>query len=316
MEKKPYFLAVVGPTASGKSNIAIALAKQFNGVVISMDSMQIYKHFNIGTAKITNEDQNGVYHEMLDIIELNQKYSVDQYVRDVKLLIQKYNAQNQLPILVGGTALYLKSLLQNFSFANVHADESYRNELYALANTSEGKEHLHQMLKKVDPASAYKLHKNDVRRVVRALEVYKNTGILFSSQTDQYSENYCHCVIGLELERSKLYERINQRVDYMIQNGLIQEINTLLLMGADVNSQAMQSIGYKELLPYIDGSCSLDTAIDKIKQNSRHYAKRQLTFFRSFPFVHWVNIFNNANYYQDILQIIKQSDIKEYINEL
>lgn len=316
MEKKPYFLAVVGPTASGKSNIAIALAKQFNGVIISMDSMQIYKHFNIGTAKITNEDQNGVQHEMLDIIELNQRYSVDQYVRDVKLLIQKYNAQNQLPILVGGTALYLKSLLQNFSFANVHADESYRNELYALANSSEGKEHLHQMLKKVDPASAYKLHKNDVRRVVRALEVYKNTGILFSSQTDQYSENYCYCVIGLELERSKLYEQINQRVDYMIQNGLIQEINTLLLMGADVNSQAMQSIGYKELLPYIDGSCSLDTAIDKIKQNSRHYAKRQLTFFRSFPFVHWVNIFNNANYYQDILQIIKQSDIKEYINEL
>lgn len=312
MNDKPYFLAIVGPTATGKSQLAINIAKQCRSQIISMDSMQIYKQMNIGTAKISSEEMQNIPHAMLDIVEPYENFTVGDYVAQAKELIVNYNQKNILPILVGGTALYLRALIQNFGLGEVNADPAYREKLYKLAQTEEGKLELHSLLSEIDPQAAMKLHPNDVRRVVRALEVYKISGQKFSDQADKKNDYYEYCLIGLQDDRSLLYERINKRVFQMFEQGLEDEVKALLKCGLDFQNQSMRGIGYKEFEPYIQGKISKDELIHLIQLNSRHYAKRQLTFFKSFPTLQWIDILQ-GRVLEDAMRIITNSNLKEQI---
>lgn len=306
---KPYFLAVVGPTASGKSALAIQLAKRLNGVIISMDSMQIYRGMDIGTAKISDAEKENVIHEMIDIIDPKDEFSVGEYVRRCGSLIRHYSSQGMLPILTGGTALYLKALIQNFGLGSVPADEVYRAQLYQIAGSEIGKLQLHSMLRSIDKQAAEKLHPNDVRRIVRALEVYKMSGKRFSEQQDREFDTYRYCLIGLTDDRSALYERINKRVLAMMNQGLLFEVQALINSGVNFSMQSMQGIGYKEFKPYFESGCTLEDTTYQIQLNSRHYAKRQLTFFRSFPNLIWLDRRHEA-LTSTALDIVFQSDLK------
>lgn len=310
---KPYFLAIVGPTATGKSLLAIQISQRIKSVIISMDSLQIYKGLNIGTAKPSDEELKVVKHEMIDIVSPFENYSVSEYITKTKELILKYNSENTLPILTGGTALYLKSLISNYTFSNTSEDNEYREYLQSIAKDEQGKKALLEMLNKVDPESASKLHYNNTRRVIRALEIYKKNGVPMSEQKDFNEDIYDYCLIGLNKDRKHLYEDINNRVDTMIDNGLLSEVKGLLDNGLNQNNQAMQGIGYKELIDYFNGNISLNESIDKIKQNSRRYAKRQITFFNSFKSINWLYTDKIDDILSEALQIINNSNIKDKI---
>lgn len=312
MIEKPYFLAVVGPTASGKSQLAVNIAKQCNARILSMDSMQIYKRMNVGTAKVTQEEMRGISHDMIDIVEPSENYSVGDYVTKVKELIHNYNERSILPILVGGTALYLRALIQNYGLGEVEADFRYRDSLYSMAESEQGKRDLYAMLQEIDSAAAKKLHPNDVRRVVRALEVFKMSGQRFSEQCDTENNSYDYCIIGLQDNRALLYERINQRVLKMFAQGLEQEVRDLLAEGLTFQNQSMRAIGYKEFEDYFSKKIDKEKLIYQIQLNSRHYAKRQITFFKSFSNLQWIDI-QKDNIVENVLEIIKNSAIKEQI---
>lgn len=309
---KPFFLAIVGPTASGKSTLAINIAKQFKSVILSMDSMQIYKGMNIGTAKISVEEMEGISHELIDIVNPKESFSVSEYVHLAKQLIQHYNTLGVLPILTGGTALYLKAILHNFGLGTASADLKFRNWLYELSEEEDGKEKLYSRLCEIDPRAAKKLHKNDVRRVVRALEIFHVTGKLFSEQKDEISNEYNHCILGIIDDRNTLYKHIDERVDKMMEIGLLDEVTNLINEGMTFTDQSMQGIGYKEFQPYFKKECTLDDVIYKIKLNSRHYAKRQITFFKSFPDLIWLDR-NSDNLLNEAIKIIGNSSLKEVL---
>lgn len=315
MINKEYFLSIVGPTASGKSNLAMKIAGVFKSCIISMDSMQIYKYLDIGSAKPSKSDQLKVKHEMIDILSPFDTFSVSNYIDEVKFLISKYNTQGVLPILTGGTALYLKSLIYNYSFSNVGYDDEYRKELYSQANNEDGKKKLLDILYKVDPVTAQKLHYNNVRRVIRALEIYKLSSKPMSLLNDNVNDDkYNYCIIGLNEDRSILYDKINRRVDNMVNLGLVDEVSMLINQGVTRDNQSMQGIGYKELIDYFDGKASLNECVDKIKQNSRRYAKRQITFFKSIKDIDWINIDQDKNYFMTAINIIKNSTIKDVLH--
>ena len=288
---KPKIYGVVGPTASGKTAYAIELAKKCGGEVISCDSMQIYRHMDIGTAKPTKYEMDGIPHHMIDIAEPWENYSVARFVTEARSCIDDVLARGRVPILCGGTGLYFDSVIKNIDFAENESDPEYRSELQKAAE-EHGNEYVHDMLKKVDQKSAEAVHPNNLKRVIRALEIYKTTGKT-KTELDRESVReslYNAEIYGLNRPREELYERINKRVDIMLENGLLDEVKNLLEMGISRDATSMQAIGYKELVEYFEGRCTLDAAIDKIKQESRRYAKRQLTWFKRNNEIIWLNM--------------------------
>ena len=288
---KPKIVCIVGPTASGKTAYAAEFAKNHGGEVVSCDSMQIYKYMDIGTAKPTAEEMQGVVHHMIDFVDPRTNYSVANFVKDARACIDDILSRNRLPVLCGGTGLYIDSIINQIEFGAEEPDEEYRNELAEYVRKN-GNDALHDMLKKKDSSAAERIHPNNVKRVIRALEIIKNTGMT-KTEADNAAKKeplYDAEVIGLCMDREKLYDRINRRVDLMLENGLIEETERLLEMGVPRDSTAMQAIGYKELLLYLDGKIKLDEATEKIKQESRRYAKRQMTWFRRDADIKWVEV--------------------------
>lgn len=287
---KPCVLAVVGCTASGKSELAMKLAKALHGEIICMDSMQVYRRMDIGTAKPTLAEQSQVRHHMLDILEPTEPYAVADYVEATEKLIPQIVERGHVPLLVGGTGLYLKSLMHGMTLGITDSDPALRSQLNALAAAPQGNLRLHAMLGEVDPASAARLHPNDVRRVIRALEVFKLTGVPLSGQKRMEPDRPFRVLpIGLRMPRSRLYERIQRRVDGMLDMGLLSEVQALLDGGVTPQCQSMQAIGYKELIPVVQGRLPLADVRWQLILNTRHYAKRQETWFKGEPALHWTD---------------------------
>lgn len=288
MNNKIDVVAIIGPTASGKTALSIRLAKEIDGEIINGDSMQIYRHMDIGTAKITEAEMEGVPHHLLDIKEPTEGFSVAEYQKLVRGKIGEIQARGKVPIIVGGTGLYVQSVLYDFQFAKQEVDEAARENYYKELEIL-GPEAMHAKLVQMDPAAAASIHPNNTRRVIRALEMAELAGV--SRAEEQFNRGdiplYNHLIIGLDMDREKLYERINLRVDLMMEAGLVEEVRALYDAGIrDV--QASKAIGYKELYAHFDGLVSLDEAVEQIKQNSRRYAKRQLTYFRNKMDIAWI----------------------------
>jgi len=281
---KPKILAIVGPTGSGKTDTAIWLCQQLHGEIVSMDSMQIYRSMDIGTAKPSKEQMTLVKHHLIDVVDPDELFTVSDYRKMAFAAIDDILSRNKLPILVGGTGLYLNAVSYEMRLGERGADSRVRDELHQIAKQPNGEHILHQRLAAVDPVSAAKLHENDIRRVIRALEVYESSGHPISERIDETKEEgpYKILVYGLTLPRQEMYDRINRRVDDMISAGLVDEVRSLLLKGIEPREEggAMQAIGYKEIVSALRNEISLERAIDLIKQGSRRYAKRQWTWFR------------------------------------
>lgn len=288
---KPPLIVIAGPTASGKTSLSIALSHRLNGEVIAMDSMQIYRFMDIGTAKPTVKEQEGIAHHMLNVADPKDAYSVAEYAAQAKECISSVHQRGKIPILTGGTGLYLKALTTSMELGGTQGDPAIRERLTSIADQENGSEILLEMLTKVDPVSAQRLHRNDIRRIVRALEVYELTGKPFSHQQPdpQIESPYTLCILGLFLERDTLYKRIEDRVDLMIRMGLIQEVESLLRMGVPPDAQAMQGLGYKELIPVVKNGQPLYKAVEDIKLGTRHYAKRQMTWFKKTEGIRWLD---------------------------
>ncbi|WP_308216645.1 tRNA (adenosine(37)-N6)-dimethylallyltransferase MiaA [Pseudalkalibacillus decolorationis] len=286
---KPALVVIVGPTAVGKTKTSIEVAKAFHGEVINSDSMQIYQRMDIGTAKVKPEEMEGVPHHLLDICSPEEDYSVADYQKDAQQVIDDLHNRNKLPVMVGGTGLYVRSVTHNYNFNDAISDPSYRQELEEFVNNY-GVDALHSRLQEIDPERARQIHPNNVRRVFRALEVFRATG---STVSDRYAEEspYNLAVIGLTMDRERLYERINLRVEMMVQEGLFDEVKKLYESNVR-DTQSIQAIGYKEIYRYFDGEYSSETAIEQLKRNSRRYAKRQLTWFKHQMDVEWFDMTN------------------------
>lgn len=291
MKKKQPLIAVVGPTASGKTAVGIELAKEYNGEVVSADSMQIYKGMDIATAKPDEKEMQEIPHHLISELEPTSSFSVAEYVKLAQQKIEDIAARGKLPILVGGTGLYVSSLIDNINFDNAITDGSVRRKLTEEAERI-GNESMLEKLRKVDPEAAEKIPAANLVRIIRALEVYEVTGIPFSRHKElnrMQDSLYNACMIGLTYkDRSVLYNRINRRVDIMLEKGLIEECRAVY--ENEKLGTACQAIGYKELIPYFDGVKPKEECIDKIKQYSRNYAKRQLTWFRRDERIQWVEI--------------------------
>lgn len=285
---KRTIVIICGPTAVGKTAVSIELAKKLNGEIISADSMQIYKHFDIGSAKPTAEEMGDIKHYLIDEIDPREEFSVAEYRTKAKAYIEEIFAKGKLPIIAGGTGLYINALMYNMDFSGADSDPEYRKELDKLWQ-EKGGDFLHQQLAQIDPDAASRIHSNNVKRIIRALEVNKITGQNMSDfQTDLIpTEDYDVILIGLKRLRMRLYSAINKRVDAMMDMGLLDEIKNLKTLGLDDKFISMQGIGYKEVLPYLDGKYSYDSMVSTIKQNSRRYAKRQLTWFRRYDSIKW-----------------------------
>ncbi|MDC2830247.1 tRNA (adenosine(37)-N6)-dimethylallyltransferase MiaA [Limosilactobacillus mucosae] len=301
-------IAIVGPTAVGKTALSIQLAHDLNGEVISGDSMQIYRHLDIGTAKITPAEMDGIPHHLIDIRDLNQRFSAAEFQKLANEQIDQIAARQHLPMVVGGTGFYLQTLTENLALGADHFDEQsqrIRDYWHQMAD-QKGPEAVWKQLYQKDPQAAKQIPVGNLRRVIRALEVIEKTGQLFSQQTQTKSDNE-FLLIGLTTERSVLYERINQRVDLMIKEGLLDEARWLYEQGGE-NYQSGKGIGYRELFPYFKGETTLADAIAKIKQDSRHYAKRQLTWFRNKMNVQWYDLVSGRNTTNEI-----EADVKEWL---
>ncbi len=278
---KPYdCVIIVGPTASGKTKLAIELAKQINGEIINADSQQIYKQLSIGTAKPTIQEQEGIRHHLLDIVDPTDTFSVAEYKKLATEAIANIQHRNKLPIVVGGTGYYIDSLLYDQSYGLVEGNAIIRDKYNKLA-TEKGNEHVHSILKAIDSVSASKIHPNDIKRVIRALEIYEITGKSMSSTITKSRTALNPLIIYINMDRNKLYKRIEQRVDTMINSGLEQEVKQLLNKDISFDNQCMQAIGYKEWQKYFAGEQNLPDTIELIKKNTRHYAKRQITWFNN-----------------------------------
>lgn len=285
-------VSIVGPTASGKTALSIELAKIFHGEIVSADSMQIYKGMDIATAKPTIDEQQGIKHHMIDYVDITDTYSVSRYCVDAHRVIEDIYHRGKLPILVGGTGLYVDSLLNNISFSQADSDEELREELFVKAKVY-GVDYLLDILREFDPCSAQKLEKErNIKRIIRAIEIYKITGITMteSNKNSRLVESpYKVVKLGLTAtDRQYLYDRINRRVDFMVKSGLVDEAKTF--KNVDCSSTSSMAIGHKELMPYLNNESNLDECIEKLKMQTRRYAKRQLTWFRRDDEINWFNI--------------------------
>ncbi|MFR0610622.1 tRNA (adenosine(37)-N6)-dimethylallyltransferase MiaA [Limosilactobacillus mucosae] len=298
-------IAIVGPTAVGKTALSIQLAHHLNGEVISGDSMQIYRHLDIGTAKITPTEMEGVPHHLINIRDLNQRFSAAEFQKLASEQIEQIEKNGHLPMIVGGTGFYLQTLTENLALGADRFDEKsqrIRDYWHEIAEQN-GSEYVWRQLQQKDPQAAAQIPTGNLRRIIRALEVIEKTGHLFSQQTQTKTEND-FLLIGLTTERSVLYERINQRVDLMIKSGLLDEARWLYEQGGE-NYQSGKGIGYRELFPYFKGEATLDDAVAKIKQDSRHYAKRQLTWFRNKMNVQWYDLVSGRNTTNEIEAVVE-----------
>ncbi len=275
---KKKIIIICGPTASGKTNLAVECAKMIDSEVVSADSMYIYKGLDIGTAKPTAEEMQGIKHHIIDVINANEDFSVSDYKKMATDVIKDIISRGKIPIICGGTGFYINSILYDLTYGNSQKNDEIREKYNKLA-LEHGNEYVYNILKELDLESAKKLHYNDTKRVIRALEIY-HSGVKKSDIKDELVPKYDYKAYSIDFPREKLYERINLRVDLMVKNGLIEEITNLLKSGVTRENQCMQAIGYKEILDYLDGYCTLDKAIDDIKLNTRHYAKRQITYFK------------------------------------
>lgn len=287
MMVKKTVIAIVGPTAVGKTALSIEIATSFSGEIISGDSMQVYKHLDIGTSKIKTSEMKGIPHHMIDIKNPDEPFTVAEFKKCVESHIETITLTNQLPILVGGSGLYVQSILYDYQFAGKKRNLTYTKQLEQFLKEN-GNIALYQKLKNIDPLQASKIHPNNYRRVIRALEIYKETGQKPSeiSQNKDMNSPYNVIFIGLEMDRENLYNQINQRVDEMLDEGLLVEVKQLLQQGLE-NKQAMKAIGYKEFIPYFKGDISKEEAIRILKRNSRRYAKRQYTWFKNKMDITW-----------------------------
>ncbi len=294
MNKIP-LIVIGGPTASGKTALSIEIAKEYNGEIVSADSMQIYKHLDIGTAKPDMEERGGIIHHMMDIAEPYESFSVAEYVKMAHDVIKNIRKKNKNAILTGGTGLYITSLVNDVDFREDDSDSELRKELQKLCD-EKGIDFLVEMLTKFDPVSAQRLHKNNTRRIIRAIEFYKMTGVPISKhqeETKKKESRYQPCMMAIKWDMEKLYERIEKRVDQMIEAGLEEEVKNLCEKGYTKQLLCMQGIGYKEMIDYLNGYCSLDEAVEKIKTATRHYAKRQMTWFRRDDRINWIDSSQN-----------------------
>ena len=289
-EKQP-LLILTGPTAVGKTDLSIALAKRINGAVISADSMQVYRGMDIGSAKVMPEEMQGVDHYLIDVLDPEDEFHVVRFQEMAKAALKEIYAKGQIPIVAGGTGFYIQALLYDIDFTESNEDSSYREELERLAK-EKGAQYLHEELRKVDEKSAETIHANNVKRVIRALEFFKQTGQKISehNETERTKESpYDFCYFVLTDDRKLLYDRINLRVDQMVQDGLLEEVQSLKERGYTKDMVSMQGLGYKEILDYLDGDCTLEETIYILKRDTRHFAKRQLTWFRRERDVIWID---------------------------
>jgi tRNA dimethylallyltransferase len=293
---KEKLLVIVGPTAVGKTALSIELAKDFSGEVISGDSMQVYRGMDIGTAKISQQEMEGIPHYLIDTHDPDEPFSVAQFQREVEKLITDINQRGKLPMIVGGTGLYIQSVIYQYHFSEAGQNLDLRNELDEFA-AERGNIALHDRLRQIDPVTADRLHPNDVKRVMRAIEIFHLTGTTMAEYQKRAKQSpYQLCLIGLTMEREKLYEGINHRVEIMLAQGLVDEVKRLLNMGFSRKLVSMQAIGYKEMIEYIEGRLSYEEAVELLKKNSRNFAKRQLTWFRSMPDLHWFDVTDRSSW--------------------
>ena len=289
MKKKPLII-LTGPTAVGKTKASIGLAKAIGGEIISADSMQVYKGMDIGSAKIRPEEMKGIQHYLVDVLEPSCEFHVVRFQQMAKQAMAEIYAKGKIPIVVGGTGFYIQALLYDIDFTETEEDTGYREELEALAK-ERGAEYLHEMLKEVDPESARQIHANNRKRVIRALEFYRLTGQKISehNETERAKESpYEFCYFVLNDDRKKLYDRIEKRVDQMLKMGLLEEVTALKNKGYTKDMVSMQGLGYKEMLNYLNGEYSYEEAVSILKRDTRHFAKRQLTWFRRERDVIWI----------------------------
>lgn len=286
--KKARIVVLIGPTAVGKTSLSLALAKRLDAEIVSGDSMLFYRGFDIGAAKPTKEERSVVPHHFVDVLAPEASFNVMDFQRLARETIERIRARGKLPLVVGGTGLYIKSLLEGYIFNETSSDDTYREELEALAK-ERGKAFVHGLLQKADPETAARLHVNDFRRVVRALEVASSgrERISMRRESEPGELFYDAYVAGLRRERPELYGRIEERVDAMVAAGFAEEVQSLLAQGVRADCQAMKGIGYKEMLAYLAGSMELPHAVAEIKKATRRFAKRQITWFRKMPYVHW-----------------------------
>lgn len=301
---KQKIVIIVGPTAVGKTALSVEVAGLFDGEIVSADSIQIYKGLDIGSAKVTKEEMHDIKHHLINIARPTDEYSAGQYVKDASRAIDEIISKGKLPIIVGGTGMYVQSLLFEPG-VTCGKDENYRKELESLAQKN-GKDYLYKMLEEIDPESAALIHPNHISRIVRALEIYHVSGKKKSEQKSELEPRYDYLLIGLTSERETLYNRINLRVDKMLEMGLEKEVQNLINMGISESNQCMQGIGYKETYDYLKNRKNRVEFIEKLKQNSRNYAKRQFTWFKKMPGIIW----KTYDQKDEIIELIK-----EFINE-
>lgn len=289
-ETKPLVI-LTGPTAVGKTALSIKLASEIGGEIISADSMQVYRQMNIGSAKIKPEEMGGIPHHLIDILEPEEEFNVCLFEKLALEAMEQIYERGHIPVVVGGTGFYIQALLYQIDFTEEETDTAYRDKLWQLGE-EKGNHYLHELLRKVDPESAEEIHENNRKRVIRALEFYENCGKPISTHNKEQRQKtsaYNSCYFVLTDDRKKLYERIESRVDQMLSKGLVDEVRTLKERGCNASMVSMQGLGYKEILEYLDGRCSLLEAVEKIKKETRHFAKRQLTWFRREKDVIWLD---------------------------
>ena len=288
--KKP-LIVLTGPTAVGKTRLSISLAKAIGGEIISADSMQVYKKMDIGSAKIRSEEMQGIPHYLVDVLEPEEEFHIVKFQQMAKKAMEDIYSRGKIPILVGGTGFYIQAVTKDIDFTEAQQENDYRKELEALAE-EKGGEHLHEMLRKVDPVSADAIHAHNVKRVIRALEFYNQNGSPISAHNEeqkQHESPYNLAYFVLNMPRELLYERIDLRVDQMMKEGLLEEVSRLKEEGCHRGMVSMQGLGYKEILAYLDGEYPLEEAVRVLKRDTRHFAKRQLTWFRREQELTWVN---------------------------
>lgn len=310
--KRP-LIVIGGPTACGKTGFSIKLAKEIGGEIISADSMQVYRYMDIGTAKVTTEEADGVPHYLIDEFDPDEEYNVMIFQQKAKAYMEEIWAKGKIPILVGGTGFYINALLYDNDFTETENDTSYRKECYKLAK-EKGAEVLYERLQEIDPEYAANIHANNVKRVTRALEYHYLTGQKFSEHNAEQKEKetpYDAAVIILTMDREKLYERIELRIDLMMEQGLLEEVKGLLDRGYTPDLVSMQGIGYKEFIPYFNGECTLDEAVTQLKTNTRRFAKRQLTWFRRQIDGLWIDLgkATGEEALEDVLDYLKEGNI-------
>ena len=304
-KKKPMII-LTGPTAVGKTDLSIQLAKAINGEIISADSMQVYRHMDIGSAKVTPEEMDGVPHHLIDVLEPEEEFNVVVFQKLAKEALTGIYERGHIPIIVGGTGFYIQALLYDIDFTENDGDTAIRRELEKLAQT-QGAGCLHQMLQEIDPESAASIHQNNVKRVIRAIEFYRQTGKKISLHNEQEREKqspYQFLYYVLDTDRKTLYERIDRRVDLMMEHGLVDEVKHLADMGCTRDMVSMQGLGYKEILDYLSGEIPLEEAVYILKRDTRHFAKRQITLFKRERDVRWLELEQFQNDRKKVLEHI------------